>query len=213
MQSKPATDIYTDEEHAQINEIVESLPEEQRTVPNEEVERLMEETKKKPKKLSEEEFAEIMHGMVNRMTDPNNPHMKRMKDYMYKRTMLTTACFVGTSLGSALMSAYIYRNILQQRNVNLSIILYVSAFILLRTLYVATIYLTADDLSPSMIKFINMSMNIIKILSILAIIFVVGLVAFLDLNLVLACIPYVLIELMILYCYFFECSRCGCSCH
>lgn len=226
MQHEPATDIYTDEEHAQLNNVdysncgnkpgpaaTDILTDEEQAKLDNVLDKLPD-PEEKPKELSEEDLAEIMRGMIDRMNDPENPDTKRMKEYHYRHSMFNIMLFAGSGLLSALTSGYIYKLIRQDRNVKLDVILYVSAFLLLRTICIGGFYyyLTVNNNpSDSMIKFSNMMFNIIKILSILAMIFVVGLVAFLDLRLVMYCIPYVFSELGILYCYFYGCG--GCSCH
>jgi|SaaInlV_165m_DNA_1040744.scaffolds.fasta_scaffold131179_1 hypothetical protein len=82
-----------------------------------------------------------------------------------------------------------------------------------RTVYMSVTYyylMVEKEPSPTLVKFTDMSFNIIKILSILAIILVVGMVMHLDTKLILLCMPYIAIESMTLYKYFINCSGC---CH
>ncbi len=221
MQPNPPTDIFTNEEHVAINEIAENLVESDNVDYSNcgnkpdpvATDILTDEQHIESKKLNEENLARMMKGMMDNINDPNNPYFKRMKEYHNKHTMFNIALFIGMGLVSVLGSTYIYKHIKENRNVKLDIILYVSAFIIMRTIYMGATYYyltTNGESSSTLIKFSNMSFSVIKILSIIAMIFVVGLAAFLDLRLVPMCILYVVSEMAILYTYF---SVCGGCCH
>lgn len=114
-----------------------------------------------------------------------------------------------------LMSAFVlyycvYKHINENCNVNLSFILYIVGFIVLRTLFkgVMCYQLSNDESSQILTSYWNMVYDIIPILSILAIIFVVGMVAYLDIRIVYVCLPYVIMECAILFEYFTRCNRC-----
>jgi len=190
-QTDIATDILTPEEEEKLEPVMDSIPPESR-------------------KLSEEDLANIMQDMVDRMQNPDLEQINKLKEFGNKEKNKNLMIFVVISLASILAVLYLYYYIKTHNDLNLSFLLYVTGFLVLRTIVMGVTYMyLIDDSTDDCINMANKTFSIVSILSCLAIILVIGIVGYLETSLISHCFPYVLMDAIITFRYLKPCGGCS----
>lgn len=223
---QPPTDIYTEEEHAQLNKIAENIvhtndieysncgvksmkggndistPEKE-----DKLEPVMDSIPPESRELSEEDLVEIMQGMVDRMQNPDPEQVQKMKEFADKELNKNIMFFIIISLLSIASLLYVYYHIKTHNNLNLTFMLYIVGFLVIRTVVMFITYkYLIDESTDDCINMANRTFSIISILTCLSSIFVLGMVGYIDMILVSNCFPYMLMEGIIVFKYLAPCG-------
>lgn len=160
-----------------------------------------------PKNITDDDIARLMDNIKNNSEYSGQQEtIKKMCSVEYYKNLTFFIIASGLSIGSL---GWVHYHIKQHHNNYLSILNYVLMLLAARLILMGASYLyffnnTTDDC----VDMSNKIFNMVRIFSILAIIFVIGIVGYLDSKLIPMCIPYVLIEGFIMYKYLMPCRGC-----